>query len=117
MRARYKLTHLLAAVAALAIAGSAPRIGAEDYEEPVGLRASKILPAELLRGPHHRVDEKVKTDGFRHIYTLHTDTGRIEGFGFVDGDVTNHGLIELFGDTELIGELVNELTGHVLVRN
>ena len=70
--------RLLVAALALVYASFATPAGAEGYEEPAGLRASEILPPELLRGPHHRVDEKVTTDGFRRVYTIHTETGQIE---------------------------------------
>jgi len=40
----------------------------ERYESPQTLRASRILPPELLRGPYHGVEEQVFNDGFLNHY-------------------------------------------------
>ena len=69
---------VLVVLVALACMGGASPSDAEAYEEQVAPRASELLPQELLRGPHHRVDDEVRSDGFRNIYTIHTETGRIE---------------------------------------
>jgi hypothetical protein len=81
--------------AALAMAGAAalacsstsgtrtvyPELDAADtdpqagYESPPVLRASDLLPPELISGPHHRVEEAVVTDGFTHTYTIGSDYG------------------------------------------
>ena len=72
------IRSLAATVVALVCAGGASLVGAAGYEEQAPPRASELLPPELLRGPHHKVDETVTTDGFRRVYTIHTETGRIE---------------------------------------
>jgi hypothetical protein len=47
--------------------------------EPVTvLRASDLLSPGLLRGPHHRVGERVLNDGCLNIYTLYTEYGRMQ---------------------------------------
>jgi hypothetical protein len=40
------------------------------YEQSTTLNASKILPPEILAGPHHRVEERVYNDGFLNRYTV-----------------------------------------------
>lgn len=46
-----------------------------NYEKPSVLKASKILPADLVTGPHHRLDDKVRNDGYMNTYTLHSTFG------------------------------------------
>src|SRR4030095_10827831 len=53
----------------LTIAAQAP------YEPVPVLSASKILPPELLTGPNHRVQERVKSDGIVNIYTIDSRFG------------------------------------------
>jgi hypothetical protein len=66
-----------------------PRLTAEDvdpaagYESPPVLRASDLLPPEVVSGPHHRVREEVGTDGFFRIYHVESDFGRFD----VAGDI------------------------------
>ncbi len=55
-----------------------PVYAAPTYERPVTLQASKILSPDLLKGPHHQVDEKVVNDAFLNIYTLHSDYGDVQ---------------------------------------
>ncbi len=42
---------------------------------PFILKASKMLPKDLLVGPNYRIRETVKNDGFVNIYNLDTDYG------------------------------------------
>jgi hypothetical protein len=43
---------------------------AQVYEPAAVLNASQILPAELLTGPNHRVEERVYNDGYVNRYTV-----------------------------------------------
>ena len=53
--------------------------GAESaFEAATDLEADKILPAELLQGPHHRVDSRVRSDGYLNYYTIRSDFGEFE---------------------------------------
>src|SRR6266699_3851298 len=45
------------------------------YEAPPVLQASKILPPELLSGPHHRVEEAVTNNGYFNIYRIDSKFG------------------------------------------
>jgi hypothetical protein len=51
-------------------------LGADPaFEEPDNLKASKILPADLLKGPHHRVEKEVLSDGYLNYYKISSDYG------------------------------------------
>jgi hypothetical protein len=56
---------------ALLMIPSARKLAAQGvYEPSTTLSASKILPPEILAGPHHRVEERVYNDGFLNRYTV-----------------------------------------------
>ncbi|MCK5499409.1 MAG: hypothetical protein KAI77_09415, partial [Gammaproteobacteria bacterium] len=57
---------------------TSPAYAAPSYERPVTLKASNILSPDLVKGPHHQVDEKVINDAFLNIYTLHSDYGDVQ---------------------------------------
>jgi hypothetical protein len=42
----------------------------QAYEPPATLSASQILPADVLAGPNHRVEERVYNDGYLNRYTV-----------------------------------------------
>ena len=44
----------------------------QSYEMAPTLRASKILPSDLVKGPHHKVAENVVNDGYMNTYTIHS---------------------------------------------
>lgn len=46
-----------------------------EFEKPVALSASKLLPAHLLKGPHHKVAERVTSDGYFNNYRIESDFG------------------------------------------
>jgi hypothetical protein len=45
------------------------------YESSITLRASKVLPPDLLSGPNHRVEETVYNDGFLNHYGIGSKFG------------------------------------------
>jgi hypothetical protein len=45
------------------------------HESSTALSASKILPAELLSGPNHRVEERVQNDGYLNTYHVGSKFG------------------------------------------
>jgi hypothetical protein len=52
------------------------------YETPRTILASKVLPKKLLRGPNHKIVEKVVTyNGFTNHFIIHTDFGRFKAVG------------------------------------
>ncbi len=70
------VTLFAAAVHLLALPGFA----ADDssYETPQERKAADILPAELLEGEHHSVDDRVRSDGYLNYYTITSDYGEFE---------------------------------------
>ena len=48
-----------------------------DYEQPLVLKASKLLPKTLLSGPDFTIEERVQNDGFLNIYTLKSRFGNL----------------------------------------
>lgn len=60
----------IAALVALTLAA-----GAADFEPPVTFQASRILPANLLKGPHHTVAEEVTAEGNYQTFHVTSDYG------------------------------------------
>lgn len=73
-----KRVTLRSALGLLALAGAT--LGA-DYEPAPTFQASKILPANLVKGPHHTIAEQVKADGFYQEFSIASDYGDIEAEG------------------------------------
>jgi hypothetical protein len=46
-----------------------------DYESAITLKASQILPPELLVGPNHRVEDRVPNDGYLNTYRVGSKFG------------------------------------------
>lgn len=46
-----------------------------EYDTAVTLKASDVLPPELVEGPNFKVDEKVENDGFLNIYLVSSPWG------------------------------------------
>lgn len=61
----------------LAAAGAA----AEPYEDGSQASAAELLAPELLRGPHHRVRDAVRSEGPVPVYTLESEFGVFEARG------------------------------------
>jgi len=51
---------------------------APRYESATILKASEILPPDLVKGPHHQVDERVVNDAYLNIYTIHSEFGDVQ---------------------------------------
>ena len=68
-------------IALLAVLILQPKLGfaAQTGYEPIPvLSASRILPPELLSGPNHRVQERVRSDGIVNIYRIDSTFGSFE---------------------------------------
>jgi hypothetical protein len=58
---------------------------AEDLPEfqkvPIMLKASAVVPKDVINGPNYQIEQKVKNDGFINTYRLTTDYGplKVEG--------------------------------------
>lgn len=57
---------------------SAHAAPATVLETPIPLRASEVLPAHLLKGPYHSVEEQVTSDGYFNNYRLNSKFGVME---------------------------------------
>jgi len=57
------------------LTGGTPSVAQHRIESPPMFQAAKIIPAELLAGPNHRVDEQVVNDGFMNTYTIESRFG------------------------------------------
>ena len=71
----YRVVRLSVVLAAL-FAGTVS--AAAEYEAPIVLNASKLLPPGLLQGPNHQVEEKVTNDGFLNQYTVNSTLGTVQ---------------------------------------
>jgi hypothetical protein len=64
-----------------------PELGPGDADPALGFeplpehRAADLLPPELRAGPHHRVEDVVRSDGFLHLYRVESDYGDFEVAG------------------------------------
>jgi len=50
----------------------------QDFEAPPTLSAAQILPASLVKGPNHTVDDRVLNDGYMNHYTIQSRFGQFE---------------------------------------
>ena len=73
-----KIYRRLACVVAGFLIVSLPASAAPRYESPTMLKASEILAPNIIKGPHHHVDEKVINDAYMNLYTLHSEYGDIQ---------------------------------------
>jgi len=64
--------------AACALAGAALAAG---FEGPTTLKASQVLPANVVKGPHYSVADEVKADGFFQEFRIVSDYGEIRADG------------------------------------
>ncbi len=71
---------LLAACLMLSLAIATPGTS-QAFELPANRSAAKILPANLLTGPNHRVRDKVVSYGYMHHFTVDSDFGVFEVTG------------------------------------
>lgn len=78
-RCRRIAARLLIALSAILIVQPKVGTGAQSGYEPIPvLSASRILPPELLSGPNHRVQERVRSDGIVNIYRIDSPFGSFE---------------------------------------
>jgi hypothetical protein len=64
----------------LAIASAAAMAQAGD-EAPPSFTASALLASDVRQGPHHTVEERVKTEGFFHEFEIASDYGELKAIG------------------------------------
>ncbi|MBI2254681.1 MAG: hypothetical protein HYU58_08690 [Proteobacteria bacterium] len=54
---------------------------AEDFEIGSNVKASHILPANVLAGPHYRIADKVISDGLLYTFTVESEYGTFQPTG------------------------------------
>ena len=54
---------------------------AQEFEQNPTLRAGDVLPAKLVRGDFHTVDETVRNDGVMNRYKLRIPQGELDVVG------------------------------------
>jgi hypothetical protein len=64
-------------ILSVALAIATP-LEAAEYESAPVLDAPAVLPPEILEGPHYRVDDNVKNDGYLNTYRLRSDYGEFD---------------------------------------
>jgi hypothetical protein len=62
---------LIILLAVLSVAKVHSAVAVEQYEGAVALKASAMLPAEIVNNQLFTVEESVKNDGFTNTYTIH----------------------------------------------
>lgn len=72
---RPRVRALLFLMGGVLLAAGNPAMAKKGFESPPAFQASKILPADILSGPNHRVDERVVSDGFMNRYTITSQFG------------------------------------------
>jgi len=70
-----------AVVVAIAIC-AAPQVQAQQsYEGPADFKAADLLPPALVKGPHFKVADPVRTEGYYHEFVVESDFGSIPAVG------------------------------------
>ncbi len=72
---RLYINGAVVALFVVLLLGTALRVAAQRYESPPVLKASQIVPPELLSGPDYRIDEGVLNDGFLNHYKVNSKFG------------------------------------------
>jgi hypothetical protein len=79
---RLPVQGLSAWAVAVALVGSMAVAVAQTSDEPApAMRASSILPASMIAGPHHKVADNVETEGYLHEFSLTSDFGPFVALG------------------------------------
>lgn len=79
---RRRHARISATALAAFLALSAGRVlAAADFESPPTLKASDIVPADLLRSAHHSLAEDVINDGFMNTFHIESDYGPFTAYG------------------------------------
>ena len=65
----------------LMVVSSASALAQEPYEVPAAVSPADVLPAGLLKGPHHTLAGEVKTEGYFHEFLIRSDFGDFAAAG------------------------------------
>lgn len=69
---------LLLSVPLASIAAAAQEV---QFEAASDLSAAVLLPAEIVKGDHHEVNDQVRNDGYLNYYSITSDYGEFEAVG------------------------------------
>ena len=94
---KYLSIFVLLSLSAVSITSTAQEF---EFETASDLGAADILAAEMLQGDHHRVDDRVRNDGYLNYYTIKSDFGEFEA-------VSTAMLKTRIGEINALGELEN----------
>lgn len=72
--------------------------GTSQYEVPTDRRAQEVLPPNLISGPHFRVQDRVRADGYMLRFTVNSDYGTFPVTG-------EYGLRKLIKEIQAIAAL------------
>ena len=60
---------------------TASEVRSEEFETPKNRNVSDVLPADIVKGPHYRIRDKVVSYGYMHHFTVDSDFGVFEVTG------------------------------------
>jgi hypothetical protein len=71
----------VSAIVSLVLAAALPALAQEPYEGPAVLTPAEVLRADLVRGPHYTLADKVETKGYLHEFVVQSDYGSFTAAG------------------------------------
>ncbi len=77
-----------------------------EFEEAADLLAADFLAADLLKGAHHEVEDRVRSDGYLNYYRINSDYGEFEAIssamlGVRVGEINALGELDDLSKTEV----------------
>ena len=72
---------VLLAVVATLLSSTVPAHAQDEFEYGTSYEAADLLPANIIAGSHHRIGDKVQSDGFMFTYTVESEFGRFRATG------------------------------------
>ena len=77
---RGRLAHVIAGTILLGLSTLGVAT-AQQYEQPMERRAADVLPAEIVAGPNHRVQDAVLADGYMYRFVVDSPFGNVDVTG------------------------------------
>ena len=74
----FKTVSYLAVITLFLTSTSAAFVVRHEFEAAKDLRASDVLPADLVKGEHHKVEKVVRSDGYLNYYRITSDYGEFD---------------------------------------
>ena len=89
---------VLLAVVATLLSSTVPAHAQDEFEYGTSYEAADLLPANIIAGSHHRIGDKVQSDGFMFTYTVESEFGRFRATG-------DYALQKLLNELQVIASL------------